>query len=351
MDDGYSNIILTGATGWLGRRIARAVTVGLPELSLVETGGKTLQCLVRPGEDVEELLNLGAEVHYGDITNTDACYDLLKGKEGSLVIHTAGLIHPRLFTKDFNSVNVNGTLNVLNAATTMKAKRIVVVSSNSPFGSNLTAEDQFNEESAYNPYMGYGKSKYEMEKILLNAVTSTGYPEITIIRPPWFYGPGQPPRQTEFFRMIKEGKFPIVGSGLNRRSMGFVDSLALGVLLAAYSPKASGEAYWIADEQPYSMLQIVNTVSLVLSEDFGFNVKTKHLRLPSIFSDISRLVDGSLQYFGLYHQKFHVLSEMNQTIACDISKAKKDLGYEPICELREGMRRSIDWCLKNGQEI
>ena len=43
-------------------------------------------------EDVEELLNLGAEVHYGDITNTDACYDLLKGKEGHYLLRSRLLL-------------------------------------------------------------------------------------------------------------------------------------------------------------------------------------------------------------------------------------------------------------------
>ena len=70
-----------------------------------------------------------------------------------------------------------------------------------------------------------------------------------------------------------------------------------------------------------------------------------------MIADLARLVDGSLQKLGLYHQKFHVLSEMNQNIVCDISKAKRELAFKPICELREGMQRSIDWCLIHGQEI
>ena len=40
-----------------------------------------------------------------------------------------------------------------------------------------------------------------------------------IIRPPWFYGPNQPNRQTKFYKMIRDGKVPIVGSGDNKRSM------------------------------------------------------------------------------------------------------------------------------------
>jgi nucleoside-diphosphate-sugar epimerase len=51
---------------------------------------------------------------------------------------------------------------------------------------------------------------------------------------------------------------------------------------------------------------------------------------------------------GLYHQKIHVLSEMNKTIACSIDKARRELGYAPVVELEEGMRRSLAWCLAEG---
>jgi nucleoside-diphosphate-sugar epimerase len=45
------------------------------------------------------------------------------------------------------------------------------------------------------------------------------------------------------------------------------------------------------------------------------------------------------------------LSEMNKTIACSVDKAKRVLGYKPTIALEEGMRRSIRWCLDNGQHI
>lgn len=347
----YSNIILTGGTGWLGRRIARAVTTGLKELGPVAIGGKPLKCLVRSGDDASELLALGAEIHYGDLTDSDSCLELMQNQEDSLVIHTAGLIHPAFLTRDFTRVNVYGTLNLLNAAATVKASRFLAISSNSPIGCNPTPDHRFTEEAPYNPYLGYGKSKRTMEEHLIKAMSSHGYPEITIIRPPWFYGPGQPARQTEFFRMIKDGKFPIMGKGQNQRSMCFIDSLVLGILLAAYCKKAANEIYWIADELPYTMVEIVNTVRTVLSEDYGFAVKPKNLYVPGIISDVARFSDASIQALGFYNQKLHVLSELNQTIACSIEKAKLDLGFEPLCDLREGMRRSINWCLKNGQDI
>jgi nucleoside-diphosphate-sugar epimerase len=47
----------------------------------------------------------------------------------------------------------------------------------------------------------------------------------------------------------------------------------------------------------------------------------------------------------------HVLGELKDTIACDVSRARKEIGYDPPTELFEGMRASIRWCLANGHAI
>ena len=183
-------------------------------------------------------------------------------------------------------------------------------------------------------------------------VTSAdGSLETVIIRPPWFYGPGQPPRQSLFFTMIKNGKAPIVGDGKNMRSMAYVDNISQGLLLAESVDKANKQTYWIADARPYSMNEIVDTIEKVLEKDFSMKVAHKRMRLPGIASEVALAVDASLQSLGLYQQKIHVLSEMNKTIACSIQKARAELGYDPKVALEEGMRRSIDWVLKEGITI
>jgi nucleoside-diphosphate-sugar epimerase len=72
------------------------------------------------------------------------------------------------------------------------------------------------------------------------------------------------------------------------------------------------------------------------------------MRLPGLASEVAYVVDFALQSLGLYHQKIHVLSEMNKTIACSVAKAEKELGYRPMVELEEGMRRSLRWCVDSG---
>jgi nucleoside-diphosphate-sugar epimerase len=85
-----------------------------------------------------------------------------------------------------------------------------------------------------------------------------------------------------------------------------------------------------------------------MREEFNLKVTPRKLRLPYFAGEVATWIDAAIQKSGWYHQKIHVLSEMNKTIACTIEKAKKILGYQPGIELKEGMRKSIDWCLKMG---
>ena len=50
-------------------------------------------------------------------------------------------------------------------------------------------------------------------------------------------------------------------------------------------------------------------------------------------------------------QPVHVLGELKDTIACDISRARKELGYEPRVSLLDGMRTSVRWCLDQGWQL
>ena len=128
--------------------------------------------------------------------------------------------------------------------------------------------------------------------------------------------------------------------------MAYVDNICQGLLLCERrSRRRAGETYWIADERPYTMNEIIDTVERVLEKDFGLAVAHKRMTLPGFASDVAWLGRRLLQGVGLYHQKIHVLSEMNKTIACTIEKAKRELGYAPTVALEEGMRRSIRWLL------
>jgi nucleoside-diphosphate-sugar epimerase len=341
--------LVTGAPGWLGTRLVESLVRGLPDVAdLAQAVPRAeVRCLVHPGADTADLDALpGVTSVRGDLSNPETLGRFVAGARGATLFHCAGVIHPTRVS-EFEAVNAAGTRHLLEAAAEAGVSRFVHVSSNSPFGANPTPEHQFTEDSPYNPYMGYGRSKMAGEQAVWKA-SQAGRLETVIVRAPWFYGPGQPPRQTQFFTMIRKGSFPLVGDGRNRRSMAYVDNLCQGLLLCERREHARGQAFWVADERPYSMNEILETVENVMERDFGIPVTRKRLRLPSFASDVARLADRLLQAVGLYEQRIHVLSEMNLTIACSIDKARQQLGYRPVVGLEEGMRRSLAWVLSRG---
>lgn len=337
-----TSFFITGANGWLGHNL-------IEHLIEQKISSDHISTFCKEGDDVKFLKDRGVKIFFGDVGNISSVQDFLRESADAVVIHLAGLIHPQFKTSDFFDTNYLGTKHIVETAQKFGAKKVVVMSSNSPIGCNKSNSDTdiFTEESPFHPYMKYGQSKFLMEKYLQNFSSHNLKPAITVIRSPWFYGPNQPTRQTLFFRMIKEGKFPIIGNGENKRSMAFTQNLAQGIMLAALNDKANGQTYWIADEKPYSMNQIVSTVKKVLEKEFSIECKTRNIKLPSIISDCAYLADLALQKVGFYHQKTHVLSEMNKNIFCSVEKAKKELGYNPQFELYSGMRSSLEWCLKN----
>jgi nucleoside-diphosphate-sugar epimerase len=348
--------LVTGAPGWLGTRLVETLVQGLPEVpSLAKPlGERRVRCLVLKGSDTSALSALKkigdkVEVVEGDISDAASVDAFVAGAEGATLFHSAGIIHPTRGVRQFFQVNTEGTKHLVEAARRAKVRRMVHVSSNSPIGVNHRTDEVFTEDSPYAPYMGYGRSKMLAEQAVRAANGASL--ETVVIRPPWFYGPGQPPRQGLFFTMIKDGKAPLVGPGDNRRSMAYVDNICQGLLLCERVEQAKGGVYWIADRRPYPMTEILDTVERVLEKDFDITVAHKRMRLPGFASSVAWLVDKVLQSMGLYQQKIHVLSEMNKTIACDVSRAEKELGYDPKVDLPEGMKRSIRWMLDNGLTV
>ena len=348
------NVLVTGAPGWLGTRFVKALCGeidDLKELSLINQIDE-IRCLVLDNIPTDSLdrIHSKVKIHRGDLTNINSLDGFFENCKGGTLFHLAGIVHPLKRTQEFYKVNLEGSKNILNLAIKNRLKRIIAVSSNSPAGTNSTNDDLFTEDRPYNPYMNYGISKMKMETEI-NKSYKNGNLETVIIRPCWFYGPDQPPRQTLFFSMIKNGSVPIVGSGENKRSMSYIDNTCSALLLAYSSEKANGQTYWIADKKPYSMNEIVDTIEKLLEEEFKFKVAHKRLRLPNIIGETAYWFDLILQSSGIYHQKIHVLSEMNKTIACSVVKAQKDLGYSPKISLEEGMRRSLKWCIDSGMII
>ncbi len=340
MTDHAITTLVTGAPGWLGTRLLEVLADPQDPLNIY-SGHKhrTVKALVLPGMNTS-MLPKNVEQIPGNVLDTASLEKAMQGVD--TVFHLVGIIHPKKIPQLFD-INTTGTLNMLEAAAKAGVKRVVFISSNSAAGLGKDMK----ESDTPRPYMAYGRSKLQAEEHVHRFVREKKL-EAVIIRPCWFYGPGngQPERQLRFFRMIQKGNPIMFGSGKNLRSMSYLDNTIQGMLLAEKTPEANGQIYWIADEKPYSTIEIYQTIAGL----FGTTLKPR--KIPALASWGCRIVDYILQAMNMYITEFHVAGEMDRDIACDVSKAKRELGYNPTVDLEEGMRRSIDWARKyQGLEI
>ena len=145
--------MVTGATGWLGRALLAALAD--------PTGPQRRRC-VRARDVVGRRRRTrrparGAAGARRRCTTSglDALFEGLPPGDEVDVIHAAGVIHPAT-TSDWVEVNVRGTANVA-AARVHAVRRMVHVSSNSPFGTNPDRTDVFRNDEPYAPALGYGR--------------------------------------------------------------------------------------------------------------------------------------------------------------------------------------------------
>ena len=246
--------------------------------------------LVLPGQDaaaLRKILRPRGESMTGDLRDAADCARLCVAghAKGAILIHTAGIIHPRkvrVFTKSMSMARQNVLNAAIGARSAARGDRFVQFALRMQSVSRSSVRRKFalsslHELRAVENADGAGRQRSGPARGI----------ETVVIRPPWFYGPYQPPRQTLFFAMIRDGKAPIVGSGNNKRSMSYIDNLCQGLLLAAGTPEAAGRLYWIADKRPYSMNEIVDTVERLLENEFGQKCAHKRMRLPGLASGVA----------------------------------------------------------------
>ena len=157
-----NKILITGAAGWLGRGLLNALINGLPDCERLCTPHDDLNIRVFVPAAEEEKIRVfskNLEIIAGNLTNPEDCQLFCDGFENAILFHLAGVIHPKRSVKEFYAVNVQGIKNMLQSAEKAGIKRAVIMSSNSPIGCNPKSDHLFDEQSPYNPYMNYGRSK------------------------------------------------------------------------------------------------------------------------------------------------------------------------------------------------
>ncbi len=318
MEKKQSEILITGASGFLGAEIVRQANEN--GLAILATDRQ-----ISPNAAIEIIpADLLKPVHWDPI---------LKGV--NQVIHTAGLAH--VFDKKmaaqapFQQINEVGTFNVAQASARAGVRHFVLVSSVSVYGGIVQNAD---EQTARHPDTPYAKSKLAAEQCAIEVAHQSGM-NLTILRMATIYGEGDPGNTARLIRSIDRGLFFWVGDGSNKKSLIHRQDAARACLTALQSPKNKINLYNVS-ASPVPMREIVAQISLALGK------KTPSWEIPASWARSMSRWAGVIPFGPL--RNIESLTEKwladNVYIAEQI---KQDLGFIPQVTIQEGLQREVAW--------
>jgi nucleoside-diphosphate-sugar epimerase len=303
--------LVTGAAGFIGRSIAAA--------------------LLKRGESVRGIDNLitgkrsnlagleGMEFIQGDLTDAQQCADACKGVE--TVFHEAALASVPRSVADPVSTNlhcVTATLNLLVAARAAGVRRVIYAGSSSAYGDTPTLPKR--EDMVPNPISPYAVAKLAGEQYMRAFARVYGL-ETVVLRYFNVFGPFQDPTShysgvlAIFCRRMLAGEQPtIYGTGEQSRDFTYIDNVVHGNLLAAdaAAEKVSGR-----------MMNVATGTRITLNETF-------------------RILRDLTSYKGEPAYGDPRPGDIRDSLA-DIRLAGELLGYSPIVDFTEGLRRTVEW--------
>jgi len=310
------NVLVTGAGGFIGSHLTeRLVSLGASVRALVRytsTGkwGWLDQSPVK--SDIEVVL--------GDVRDFFSVREAMQGRE--FVFHLAALIgipYSYQAPQSYLHTNVEGTLNVLQAARELKTSRVICTSTSEVYG---TAQYVPIDEK----HLLQGQSPYSASKIAADMVAESYFRSfqlpVTIARPFNTYGPRQSARAVipTIITQALAGSEIRLGSVFPTRDFNFVDDTVEGFICAAASERAIG--------------QVIN---------FGSGVEVS---IQELLAEIESLLGKKLTLVGDSARVRPENSEVERLCA-DATKARELLGWSPRVQLKDGLCRTISWIEQN----
>lgn len=307
-------LLLTGGAGFIGSTLAE---------SLLSRGREVL-CLdnfndyydpARKRRNISGLKDRhGFRLIEGDIRDKNLVDWLFRDYRFGEVIHLAAqpgvrlsLEQPRLYM----DININGTLNLLDAARDFGTEKFVFGSSSSVYGDSGVIP--FREDDTLNPISPYGVSKRAGELLCRNYNYLYGL-RVAMLRFFTVYGPRQRPDMAihKFVKKVHGGEsIRLFGDGSSRRDYTFVSDIVEGITAALESDFVL-ETFNLGDSSPVELKYLIS----LIEESLGRKAVIE--RLPD------QPGDPPVTY-------------------ADISRAADKLGYRPRVGIEEGVRRFVAW--------
>jgi len=312
-------ILVTGGAGFIGANFIHYILEKYPEDEIVNLDALTYAGNLDNLKDVEN--NSNYEFVKGDITNAKLVDDLVREKNVELIVHFAAESHVDnsiLNSAAFVKTNVDGTVNLLEAAKNNGGVRFHHVSTDEVYGSLELTDPAFNEETPYDPRSPYSASKASSDHFVRSYFHTHNLP-ITISNCSNNYGPYQfPEKLIPLFvsNLMDSKKIPIYGDGKNIRDWLHVKDHCIAIDKIMREGKI-GETYCVGGDAEKTNLEITNIILKTMGKDANM-----------------------IEY--VEDRKGH-----DERYAIDFSKIKNDLGWEPSVSFEEGIAETIQWYKDN----
>ena len=326
-------ILITGASGFIGSFIVEeALRRGFDTWAAVRQSSS--RQFLTDGRIHFIELNLSSE---------EQLRQQLGAHHFDYVVHAAG-VTKCLHKEDFHRINTEGTKNLVNAllALQMPLRRFVYISSLSIMGAIREQQPytEILESDQPRPNTAYGRSKLEAEHWL---ESKKPFPYV-VLRPTGVYGP----RERDYFMMAKSIKAHTdFAVGFRRQDITFVyvADVVQAVFLALEKGQA-GRCYFLSDGDVYQSSTFSNLIRRELGNPWWLRITAPLwvLRIVTFYGEYIGRLTGRMT--ALNNDKYYIMRQRNWR--CDITPARRELGYEPQVQLEEGVRRSIQWYKENG---
>jgi dihydroflavonol-4-reductase len=327
-------LLVTGGTGFIGSHLAE------------EGRGRGAQVVVlglteRPEEraNAELLARMGAEVLPGSITDAELCRRAARG--ATHIFHLAvAMREGGKSDQFFQSINLDGTRYLLEAASVERVERFVYCSTIGIYGHRAPGITR--EDSPLRPGNIYEQTKVSAEKLVREFAEKCALPA-TVLRPADVYGP-RDQRLLKLFKGVSRGRFPLFGSGEGRRHMVYVDDVVSAFFKACERQEAVGKGIIVAGPKAYTLRQLLDEITRATgSKRYGVRLPlAPMLALAAVVEDVSAALKVDPPIYRRRMDFFHSDSEF------DISRARRVLDWEPKVDLREGVRRTLEDYRRSG---
>lgn len=309
-------IAIIGGSGFIGSRLCRRLSDSNTEFFIV---------------DIVKSPWFPDRTRIADVRDAAALTAVLEGADTVINLAAEHRDDVRPISK-YYEVNVNGAENIVAAAEALGILRIIFTSTVAVYG---FVTEETDEKGAIAPFNHYGKSKYKAEEVFGAWSEKAKGRALTIVRPTVVFGERNRGNVYNLLNQMASGRFAMVGSGRNIKSMAYVENIAAFLEFAAGNPECVG-VYNFADKPDMDM----NSLVALVRTAFG-KPSNSFIRVPYWIGYAGGLAFDALA--AITRRRFAISSvrvrKFNATTR--FASSNPVPGFTVPVTLEEGLRRTI----------